>query len=244
MNDQNAAGFYYDLFVQNPMWNKPYPNHDEAIRFGKILQLITDVTNGYTSAIHDPIRIVDVGCGRGWLTALMQNFGTVVGIEPVEQVVSHARNLFPNMSFLAVTPGQYSRHPDFFHFDIVICSEVVEHIHRSEQQQFIKDLASLLKPNGHLILSTPRGELFSNWKRKSTRMQPVEDWLTEEQLNSLFESCDLQVLRRERCLPTKLYSHPLRVFHKQPFQRLFSWLGYSIDRGDGMIYQVVLAEKI
>lgn len=243
MNDQNTNEFYFNLFVQNQNWNKPYLNYDESVRSGKILEIISEVIKEYHSTVSDRLRIIDVGCGRGWLTSLLNGFGTIIGIEPVEEVVEFAKSLFPNVNFYAATPKQYIQSPDFSPFDILICSEVIEHVSYDEKSQFIQDLVSLLKPKGYLVFTTPRGELFSQWKTRNSRTQPIENWLTEKEMDSLLESCNLKVIKRYRCFSTKLYIHPFRIFHKRPFRKLMSYLGYSVDESDGMIYQVVLARK-
>jgi SAM-dependent methyltransferase len=39
-------------------------------------------------------------------------------------------------------------------FDVVICSEVLEHIH--EQEKAVEELVRVLKPRSHLVVSVPR----------------------------------------------------------------------------------------
>ncbi|MCC2643005.1 MAG: protein of unknown function, putative Glycosyl transferase [Nitrospira sp.] len=195
--DQEA--FYVDLFVNKPGWSKPEPNPDEAARWSKIasfLECILRRTKG-----DDPgrtLRILDVGCGRGWLTNLATAYGICEGIEPVAGVVEHARRMFPHIRFEAGTPDSVLARPDFSPFDIVLCSEVIEHVPHPQKPSFIHHLAQLLTTGGYLILTTPRGDVWEDWRRIAPPNQPVEDWVTEQQLGRLLTEGGFHHLGMER----------------------------------------------
>ena len=65
-----------------------------------------------------PLRICDVGCGRGWLSAILSKYGDVLG---VDLSVDVAKKLYPHLKFEQVNiitdqiRGQY---------DVVVSSEV------------------------------------------------------------------------------------------------------------------------
>lgn len=206
--DQNA--FYVDLFVNKPAWSTPEPNADEAARWSKIASFLEHVvrqtrreTPGRT------LRILDVGCGRGWLTNLATVYGTCEGIEPVAGVVEHARRMFPHIRFEAGTPETVLARPDFMPFDIVLCSEVIEHVPHPEKPGFVSQLAQLLTSEGYLILTTPRGDVWEEWRRIAPPNQPVEDWVTEQQLGQLLADGGFHHLGLER-IPIEVPS--LRYF--------------------------------
>ncbi len=206
--DQNA--FYVDLFVNKPAWSTPEPNADEAARWSKIASFLEHVlrqtgreTPGRT------LRILDVGCGRGWLTNLATVYGTCEGIEPVAGVVEHARRMFPHIRFEAGTPETVLARPDFMPFDIVLCSEVIEHVPHPEKPGFVAQLAQLLTSEGYLILTTPRGDVWEEWRRIAPPNQPVEDWVTEQQLGQLLADGGFHHLGLER-IPIEVPS--LRYF--------------------------------
>ena len=69
--------------------------------------------------------------------------------------------------------------PDFAPFDVVLCSEVIEHVPHPQKPEFVNQLARLLTPDGYLILTTPRGDVWEEWRRIAPPNQPVEDWVTE-----------------------------------------------------------------
>lgn len=195
--DQNA--FYVNLFVNQPAWSTPEPNPDEAARWSKIASFLEYVLRHTRK--EDPsrtLRILDVGCGRGWLTNLAAAYGTCEGIEPVAGVVEHARRMFPHIRFEAATPDSVLQRPDFSPYDVVLCSEVIEHVPHPQKPEFVTQLARLLTPDGYLILTTPRGDVWEEWRRIAPPNQPVEDWVTEAQLADLLSKGGFQHLGMER----------------------------------------------
>ena len=179
--------YYVDLFVNNSIWNTPEPNEDENFRWIEIKKMIDFID------LHD-LQILDVGCGRGWLTNKLSNYGEVTGIEPVSDVVLFARELFPNLDFHADTPVDFERKNPEKKFDLIVCSEVIEHV--IDKKSFVATLSRLLKNNGYIILTTPRGELRKHWEEiQSKPSQPVEDWISTVDLVTLMKNSRFDVLR-------------------------------------------------
>ncbi len=201
--------FYVDMFVNSRGWSSAGPNQDEAARWSKIAAFLEYLLRRVRRA--DPerqLRILDVGCGRGWLTNLATAYGTCEGIEPVAGVIEHARRLFPHLRFEAGTAQSVLSRPDFAPYDVILCSEVIEHIPHGRKEGFVAELATLLKPDGYVILTTPRGEMWEQWKTIAPPCQPVEDWVTEAQLRGIFTSqgfCELGLERVHCELPSLRY---------------------------------------
>ncbi|NGZ02945.1 MAG: hypothetical protein CV090_07845, partial [Nitrospira sp. WS238] len=121
--------FYVNLFVNAPAWSTPHPNADEAARWSKIASFLEFILRRIRHQEPNKVlRILDVGCGRGWLTNLVSMYGTCEGVEPVAEVVAHARRLFPHLRFEAGTADQVLARPDFAPYDVVVTSEVLEHV--------------------------------------------------------------------------------------------------------------------
>ena len=96
--------FYERLFTEDPTWSSRHPNLEEARRAGRILPLLSELARGRA----DGLRVLDVGCGRGWLTNLADAYGSCVGVEPVEGVVRFARERFPGLRFEVGTRPTWS----------------------------------------------------------------------------------------------------------------------------------------
>lgn len=182
--------FYKKFYVENSNSNTPYPNLDEVHRLSAILKWMSMIA----ISIDQELTILDVGCGRGWLTNFLIIYGDATGIDPVDEVIDYARELFPHIGFENRTPKEHLTAGKQAKYDVVVCSEVIEHIPDSEKLVFLHDLISLTKPGGDIILTTPRGEIFDayvNYSRGRNKLQPIEDWLTKKQLTELIHQANL-----------------------------------------------------
>lgn len=188
-DSMDSDNFYINLFVKAPYWSMPEPNPDEAARWSKIAAFLEYILRrARQQEPNKQLRMLDVGCGRGWLTNLATMYGACEGIEPVAGVVEHARKLFPHLRLEVGTAEVVSSRADFEPYDVILTSEVIEHVPHGQKENFLAQLSTLLKPEGYLILTTPRGEMWEQWKTIAPPNQPVEDWVTEDQLRALFSS--------------------------------------------------------
>ena len=110
-------------------------------------------------------------------------YGHAEGCELVTGAAELARRLFPGTTFHALPPGDLPVTAGFTPFDVVVCSEVIEHIPREWQARFVTDLRECLAPGGYLILTTPRGEMQA--LAGDTSNQLIENWLSEPELDRL-----------------------------------------------------------
>ncbi|MBI5418803.1 MAG: methyltransferase domain-containing protein [Deltaproteobacteria bacterium] len=191
--------YYENLFLKDPCWSSPAPNPDEQARWGKIRSFLDKVTNSSSNNGAPKPRILDLGCGRGWLANLASRYGRCEAIDPVSEVINVARRHLPHLRFHQGTARTILSGSDFTPYDIILSSEVIEHVPKSEQADFANDVFRLVKPGGHVILTTPRGEAYGAWKRATNFVdQPVEDWLTEVELCRLFVSQGFTPVGKDR----------------------------------------------
>jgi len=224
--------YYVDLFIKNPEWSRPEPNNDETARWVKIAAYLEHIVRAnQRNGVTAPLRILDLGCGRGWLANMALAYGACTGIEPVADVVAHARRLFPHIQFYAGTADMLLRKPDFQPFDIVLSSEVIEHVPRPDQPAFVQLIRRLVKPDGYVIITTPRGEVYDLWRTIAPPNQPVEDWLTEDDIKRLFAGNQFTRLGSDRVcieLPSfRFIPAPTPADHQSrkliPFYQVWAW---------------------
>ena len=124
------------------------------------------ITIDFSRIPMDPgSRILDIGCGSGRHTceAYRCREAFVIGADLAMDDVREARNRLRYHDQLGEHGGgvwqlniadirdlPYKRRA----FDLLICSEVMEHI--PDEKQAVKELARILKPGKHLALSVPR----------------------------------------------------------------------------------------
>lgn len=100
-------------------------------------------------------RILDVGCGNGNIARGIGSLGyNVVGIDFSEDAICYAssKNTLPNVEFRVCSAEEVVNNE---HFDAVICSEVLEHLHKPEI--LLNTLAQILKSGAILIATVPNG---------------------------------------------------------------------------------------
>jgi SAM-dependent methyltransferase len=115
--------------------------------------------------LDEQSRILDIGCGTGRHTAAAYdlNVGFVVGADPNFHDLLAARERLglhvawnPRKNGVgSLAAADITRLPfKDGNFDIVICSEVLEHI--EPWRHAINESIRVLKPDGHLVISVPR----------------------------------------------------------------------------------------
>jgi 2-polyprenyl-3-methyl-5-hydroxy-6-metoxy-1,4-benzoquinol methylase len=97
----------------------------------------------------DHPRILDLGCGPGWYTERLAQFGQTTGVDLSKEAISVAKSRLPQITFLA--GDLYELPLPTEHFDVVVSQEVIDHV--PDQVAFLNRAASVLKPGGYLILS-------------------------------------------------------------------------------------------
>jgi len=102
-------------------------------------------------------RILDVGCGKAWVAQLFCPAGyDVVSMDISLRNTSKALKKFPFENHFAVVADAFHLPFKVSTFDYIIASEIIEHVH--DPNTFIKNLFSILKPDGKLIITTPYKE--------------------------------------------------------------------------------------
>jgi 2-polyprenyl-3-methyl-5-hydroxy-6-metoxy-1,4-benzoquinol methylase len=105
--------------------------------------------------IRPDFRVLDVGCGNGAMAAEFLRRGcSVVGIDPSQQGINIARKAFPSGRFEILSCDEYVlQHLGTSPFDLVICTEVIEHIY--DPRSFMRGCFDATKAGGRFICSTP-----------------------------------------------------------------------------------------
>lgn len=174
--------YYEEMFTRNKDWNTVDPNHEEILRWNKIKSIIEKLD--INSFIE--INILDLGCGRGWLTNLLNQYGSAQGIEPVSSVVEYGKSLYPHLKLTSGNASEFLEREPQTKFQLIVSSEVIEHIPFENKNEFAQQISLLLKTNGYLIITTPRAEAQQLYLQHAGADQPIEDWMMEEDVKRVF----------------------------------------------------------
>ena len=243
-NSKSASenAHYYD-----EQWSRLTPEpggEQEKARIRAICQALEDFGNP-----KDNKLILDLGCGRGWMTPYLSKYGKVYGVDFSEVGIQFAQAHFSDLgTFILANSQEPTLGLGDLTFDIVVSSEVVEHV--PSQEDYIRLILDLLNPQGHCILTTPNGNLWSKYSKESrfkNHLQPVENWLTPAKFRSLIVKAGLKYLRHEGIPIHKLRLGRLRWMQHKYIQY---WVEkFNLGRVYGKIvlphalYQIIVARK-
>lgn len=220
--NQTESDFYEQMFVKNPFWNKPNPNAEEQLRWDIIEGFVKYIKDNYYKSETGKFTILDLGCGRGWLTFLLSKYGDIIGIEPVKPVIKYAKKMFPKIKFICGTTKDLIKDDkDFNKYDLIVSSEVIEHIPDGEKGNFIEDISKLLNEKGFLIITTPRKDAQEEWNSYMQPGQPIEDWISEKELETLIVQKSFLKHKMERfAIPPVVGAPEIEIYQLWLFQKI------------------------
>ncbi|MER7755182.1 methyltransferase domain-containing protein [Kitasatospora sp. NPDC097643] len=146
-----------------------YDTDGTAIGHGRGYELFTTIAFGgrrdraFTrlaalSGARPGDRVLDVGCGTGYLTrrmaAAVAPNGTALGIDPSTQVVDHARHLATGLAGCTFERGiaEGLAAPDAS-FDVVVSSLMIHHLPAEARSQALAEMYRVCRPGGRLLVA-------------------------------------------------------------------------------------------
>jgi 2-polyprenyl-3-methyl-5-hydroxy-6-metoxy-1,4-benzoquinol methylase len=158
-----------DLYAEG----ERYDNGSARNVTGYFLKALDEV-NFWDHAPKDPVRIIDIGCGPGWLLfALARMFpgSFLYGMEPnptaqqmlIETISSNIelQILMKGRTQIIKSGVDRSKMDCNYKFDLMFSIDVVEHV--SDWYEYFAFSAEFLKPGGLHALTTPN---FDSWAFK------------------------------------------------------------------------------
>lgn len=121
----------------------------------------------------EPIAL-NIGVGDGWLEDHLIHLGWEVrSLDPSESAVNRLKRkgIHANVGCIEALPYKSDM------FDVVFCSEVLEHLFKDQMRRGLREILRVLKPNGYLLGTVPSqenlddnqvicpncGEIFHRW---------------------------------------------------------------------------------
>lgn len=104
------------------------------------------------------LRILDIGCATGYMGKILKQKGHyVVGFDLSKRAIKLSKKSLDEVYVMDIEKDKF---PDLPNFDLVLVSEVIEHLFQPEKVLLL--VGKHLKSNGKLIVSTPNFLYWGN----------------------------------------------------------------------------------
>ena len=219
--------------------------YDRLWEHRRLPYIETEKTSARYAVISDlvnslPGRKLVAACGPGDDLVVFEDLRDCVALDISLLGLRHTYSRFPQAQCVAAD-AQLLPFADQC-FDLVLCSEVLEHLAKPEYA--VDEFARVLRPGGKLVVTVPNW--YNTWglarkvaefitrKPVTAANQPIDNWFTPQRLRRLLEPrfrIDTMrgiwylppLGRGDRQLP-EIFTRPLVVMFK-PFERSFQrWL--------------------
>jgi len=112
------------------------------------------------------MSVLDIACGAGYGSSLLFEAGAadVTGVDISEEAIQFALGHYgkDRIKFIARNAENFK---NGMYYDVIVSFETLEHLEK--RQQFLKNLRSMIKDHGVLIISTPNKTITSPMKTPS-----------------------------------------------------------------------------
>lgn len=220
--DEEVYDIIYSKGREIPGYNRYVCYADEVLKQKKPLDFLAkeeDVYWGvqkYLSSLNkSEVKILEVGCGLGYLTyALRQQGFDAVGLDISSVAIDSAKKRYGD-HYVCIDIYEYARRTGPI-YDVIIFTEVIEHV--PDAKSFVSTLGKLLAPGGELVITTPNRSCFPNEFLWETEPPPVHLWwFSEKSMETLADMLGYQL----RFLDFTGYNQEeffVTVAHKTPFK--------------------------
>ncbi|GAA2832349.1 class I SAM-dependent methyltransferase [Nonomuraea rubra] len=101
-------------------------------------------------------RVLDVGCGTGYLTRILSPVitptGHITGLDPSPAMIDHATRQAPANCTYLTGVGQDLPFPDGS-FDLVVSSLAIHHMPAAARPEALRQMFRVLRPGGRLLIA-------------------------------------------------------------------------------------------
>lgn len=164
--------------------------------------------------VREGDKVGDIGCGSGQFCLLLAQFAKpsfVYGIEIDGRLVGNANQLFERQAQVPyqfeVFDGQHF--PDrIAELDVIFLNDVLHHVPRPAQEQFMRDLIRKMKPGARLIVKDINGSsllVYCNKMHDLLFAGEIGNELSMNKTTTWLQDNDLQILASHK---KRMYVYP------------------------------------
>ena len=105
-------------------------------------------------------KILDVAAAQGNFSLMLAELGYEVTWNDLrEELAGYVMKKWEYWTIHYAPGNVFSLEFDNY-FDVILVAEVIEHV--AHPDEFLENISRMLKPKGHIVISTPNGEYFRN----------------------------------------------------------------------------------
>jgi ubiquinone/menaquinone biosynthesis C-methylase UbiE len=137
-------------------------------------------------------RVVEIGCGTGWIAEGLVGCGSYVGLDLSPKAIEEAQRRVPGAQFLAADVLRWD--PQGERFDLVLFIDSLTSFR--DQDLAVAKIFELLQPGGYLVLASLNPFVFSriSWVTPPAEGQ-VRKWLSKADLQAMLKRAGFRVVR-------------------------------------------------
>jgi SAM-dependent methyltransferase len=166
--------FWNDWVCRSFTWE----NNPDNLRRG--FYVISEVVKRQKPAL----KILDVGCGSGWLSIELKKYGEVTGTDFSYKAIEKLKLNHPGIEWIAGDFVSLELPENYYH--IVTCLETIAHV--PDQNAFAQRIAKVIRKGGTLLLTTQNEYI---WSRTRSLRPPgegqIRNWPSQARLVELFD---------------------------------------------------------
>lgn len=195
--DEHIYNCIYSKAREVPGYDRYYDYAEKVLEVSNPLAYLAEAEDvywaiqQYLNGKARPLKVLEVGCGFGYLTYAIKKAGhEIKGIDissvAIERASQRYGNLFAceDVRELAKTEGPS--------YDLIVFTEVIEHI--ENVNDFMQAVNRLLLPGGNLIVTTPNKTPYPKDILWETEPPPVHlFWLSENSMRHIAKELNHQV---------------------------------------------------
>jgi 2-polyprenyl-3-methyl-5-hydroxy-6-metoxy-1,4-benzoquinol methylase len=177
--------------------------------------------NLFSSLASSSMTVVELGCGLGGFASII----TGSNLDRLRYIGLDGN--VPNITYVKTNLGQDVILADFESrlplpsagVDVVVTLEVIEHIANAEG--YLGEISRILKPNGHLILSTPNVGFFGTRLDYLFKAEVLQEgihlrFFNKSKLRAITASAGLKYVKQRSCMPWLGYNTIKRILKLGP----------------------------
>ena len=205
--------------IQKKFWNQWNSSTREIEIHNVSIEQAEVIHSWLVQTDRTDLRIIDVGCGAGWLCGQLVQFGQVTGTDLSDQVLERAAKREPAVEFIS---GDFMEleFPEEA-YDVVVTLEVLSHV--SDQDAFIRKIHRMLRPGGLLMIATQNRPALEKNIIPPPGPGQLRKWLNKDELRSLLEPD--YVVQEIFSITPQFNRGPRRILNSPKAMRALNFLG-------------------